>query len=300
MNMRQDKTDKRKSLSVVLATRNEEENIGRVIDSIKDIADEIIIFDEESGDRTKEIAESKGARVVTVKHEAIFHITKQKALDEAKSEWILQLDADEVVTPSLSKEIRRVIKLSDSEILGRKLKNHAKLKLFLRHEKAYETMYGKIGKQTGEVVAFLLPRVNLFVGKPLVHAGVYPDPAIRLIKRGKARFPSKSVHENMEIDGEVAWLFNDLEHHDSPTIGRYIARMNRYTDLSALELAAKKVSKNYWNLFFYTVIKPKLVFLNLYLRHGGYKDGIRGFLWSAFSSMHYPMAYYKYRTNRYT
>ena len=288
-----------KKLSVVLATRNEENNIADCIDSVREIADEVIVVDEESEDRTREIAKLLGARVFKVKHEPIFHKTKQKALDKAKGDWILQLDADERVTPELAQEIKEVIELPDSEIVQRRPKASEKWSLFQRHMRAYEQMYGKIDKETGEVVAFLLPRLNHFIGKPLIHAGVYPDPAIRLIKKDKAWFPAKSVHENMAIEGEVAWLFNDLEHHDSPTIRRYIMRMNRYTDLQSKEFAQKKLSKNLLNLLFYSTLKPKLVFLKLYFRHGGYKDGIRGFLWSAFSSMHFPLAYYKYWTNSY-
>lgn len=287
-------------LSVVLATRNEENNIADCIDSVASIADEIIVVDEESEDRTREIAERMGAKVFKVKHEPIFHKTKQKALDNASGDWILQLDADERVTPGLAKEIMRVIELTDAEIRERRPGNVEKWNLFQRHTEAYQQMYGKMGKETGEIVAFLLPRLNHFIGKPLIHAGVYPDPAIRLIKKGKAWFPAISVHENMEIDGEVAWLFNDLEHHDSPSITRYIMRMNRYTDLQSKEFEQKNLGKNWPNLLFYSTLKPKLVFLKLYIRHGGYKDGIRGFLWSAFSSMHFPMAYYKYCTNRYT
>lgn len=282
-----------KKLSVVLATRNEENNIADCLDSVSTIADELIVVDEDSEDRTREIAERMGAKVYKVEHEPIFHKTKQKALDKASGDWILQLDADERVTPELADEIRKVIEMPDSEILSRKASSD-KEHLFQRHEAAYEDMYGKIGKDTDEVVAFLLPRKNYFIGKPLIHAGVYPDPAIRLVKRNKAHFPAKSVHENMAIDGKVAWLYCDLEHHDSPTINRYIKRMNRYTDLKAEEFADNKLAKSIINLMYYSTLKPKLVFLKLYFRHGGYKDGIRGFLWSAFSSMHFPLAYYKY------
>lgn len=285
-----------KKLSVVLATRNEENNIADCIDSFKEIADEIVIVDESSEDRTREIAERMGAKVYKTDHEPIFHITKQKALDKATGEWILQLDADERVTPELAGEIREVIELSDEDILKRRPRDKQKWSLFKRHEQAYEQMHGRLGKDSGEVVAFLLPRLNHFVGRPLVHAGVYPDPAIRLVKKGKAWFPAKSVHENMEIDGRVAWLFNDLEHHDSPTISRYIMRMNRYTDLQAKEFRERHLPKNVINLLYYSSLKPKSVFLKLYFRHKGYKDGLRGFLWSAFSSMHFTLAYYKYFT----
>ena len=98
----------------------------------------------------------------------------------------------------------------------------------------------------------------------------------------------------MEADGEVGWLFNNLEHHESPTLKRYLARMNRYTDLHADELRVKKVPTNAIYLLLYTCYKPAITFLNLYLRHKGFLDGIRGFLWSAFSALHFPIAYFKY------
>ena len=121
-----------------------------------------------------------------------------------------------------------------------------------------------------------------------------PNGVIRLVRKGKAHFPAKSVHEQMEVDGEVAWLFSDLEHHDSPTFERYLVRMNRYTDLQPEELKEKEIPTNYIQLFNYSTIKPFFTFLNLYFRHLGFLDGMRGFIWSLFSAMHYPLAYFKY------
>jgi glycosyltransferase involved in cell wall biosynthesis len=286
---------KKKKLSVVLSTKNEEENIGPCLESIKDIADEIIIFDEESKDKTREIAQKYGAKVTKVVHVANFHITKQKAIDAATGDWILQLDADERVSPDLAKEIVEVINSNEKELLKRVLSpTFKKLSLFIRHQRLIEEREGHLGKPTGKVVAFFVPRRNFFLGAPLIHAGVYPDGVIRLIKRGFARLPAKSVHELMEIDGEVSWLFNDLEHHDSPTLKRYLDRMNRYTDLHAQELKDKKVPTNYWNLFKYSFLLPTSYFLRLYFRHLGFLDGMRGFIWSVFSALHYPIAYFKY------
>lgn len=277
------------SLSVVYATRNEEENIERSINSIKDIASEIILVDENSTDKTREIAEKFGAKVYLEPHHNIFHITKQKALEKAKSEWILQLDADEVVTPRLSKEIVSVVHGTPSTV-------HSSL--FARHQKLIEERDGRIGMNTGEIVGYFIPRRNMFLGKPLVHAGVYPDGVIRLLKNGKARFPQKSVHEQIELDGEVGWLSGDLLHYDSPTLARYLSRLNRYTDLQANELKEKHLQKNVWNLLLFTVFHPLFTFLNLYFRHKGFLDGVNGFLWSFFSATHFPIAYFKYVTNK--
>lgn len=276
------------SLSVVLATRNEEENIGRCLESVKDIADEMIVVDEYSTDKTVEIAKKLGAKVFLEPHHDIFHITKQKALEMAKGEWILQLDADEVITPELAREIASTVHGSPPTVHN---------KLFERHQKLIEERDGKIGKSTGEIVGYFIPRLNMFLGKPLIHAGVYPDGVIRLVKNGKASFPQKSVHEQISLDGEVSWLSGNLLHYDSPTLKRYLSRLNRYTDLHAEELKSQKLPQNFGSFFLFTVHRPLFTFFNLYFRHLGILDGANGFLWSFFSAMHFPISYFKYLTN---
>ena len=292
-----------RSLSVVLATRNEEANIARCLESVKSVAAEIVVFDEESTDKTRQIAKSFGAKVVKVPHEANFHITKQKAMSAGTGKWLLQLDADEALTPELAKEISHVVSITDSELKEyQELQRfkYAKLwKLFMRHQKLIEARDGGIGRNTGEIVAFFIPRRNMFLGKPLIHAGVYPDAVIRLVKKGKAFLPAKSVHEQMVVGGEVGWLFADLLHMDSPTLSRYVTRLNRYTNLHAGELAARKVPKNALYLLVYTTYQPLRAFANLYLRHRGYLDGLQGFIWTAFSAFHFPIAYFKYWTGEY-
>lgn len=287
-------------LSVVLATRNEEENIGRCLESVKNIANEIIVVDEYSTDKTHEIAESFGAKVFLESHHDIFHITKQKALDKATGDWVLQLDADEVVTLELAKEIMEVISDETPRMVAEGLLRggEKKKKLFIRHQKLIEQRDGQIGKKTGEVVGFFIPRQNMFLGKPLVHAGVYPDGVIRLVKNGKARFPQKSVHEQIELDGEVLWLSGNLLHYDSPTLKRYLSRLNRYTDLKAQELKEDKVSKGLISFFMFVFYYPIITFCKLYFRHLGFMDGVNGFLWSFFSAMHFPISYFKYLTNK--
>ena len=276
-------------ISVVINTRNEEENIARCLESVKSIADEIIIFDEYSTDSTREIAEEFGAKVFLEPHHDIFHITKQKALEQAQGEWILQLDADEVVTKELAKEI-----VSTVHGLPPTVHN----KLFNKHQMLIEQRDGVIGKQTGETVGYFIARRNMFLGKPLIHAGVYPDGVIRLVKKGKARFPSKSVHEQIELEGEVGWLSGDLLHYDSPTLKRYLSRLNRYTDLKAQELKSSKIPKNIFSFLRFTFLLPTYYFLLLFIRHKGFLDGVNGFLWSFFSALHYPIAYFKYVTNK--
>ena len=276
-------------LSVVLATRNEEENIKRCLESVKDIVSEIIIFDEYSTDSTREIAEKLGAKVYLEKHHDIFHITKQKALEKAKGEWILQLDADEVVSEELAEQVLAIINNQESIININPL--------FERHQQLIEERDGEIGKDTGPVVGYFIPRRNMFLGKPLIHAGMYPDGVNRLVKRGYARFPQKSVHEQIELDGRVGWLSGDLLHYDSPTLKRYLSRLNRYTDLKAQELKNSKPPKNLWSFFKFIILHPTYHFLLLFIRHLGFLDGVNGFLWSFFSALHFPIAYFKYVTD---
>jgi glycosyltransferase involved in cell wall biosynthesis len=276
-------------LSVVLATRNEEENIGRCLKSVKEIADEIIVVDENSTDKTLEIAKSFGASVYKEPHHEIFHITKQIALEKATGEWILQLDADEVVTPKLSQQINEVVN-------GTYI--YKSNSLFDRHQRLIEKRDGPIGNNSDNIVGYFIPRRNMFLGKPLIHAGVYPDGVIRLVKKGYAHFPQKSVHEQISLSGKVSWLSQDILHYDSPTLAKYLVRLNRYTDLKARELAENKVGKNIWNFLKFSLLFPNYYFLLLYIRHLGFLDGARGFLWSFFSATHFPIAYFKYITSK--
>jgi glycosyltransferase involved in cell wall biosynthesis len=283
------KHQKPRGISIYMRVKDEQGWIAVSIASIKDIADEIIVVDEHSTDKTREIAEGLGAKVYLETHHDIFHITKQKALDLATGDWILQLDADEIVTPELAKEINDLVK-HGKQPRGPK-------ELFLRHQKLIEERDGRIGKDSDEIEGYFIARKNMFLGKPLIHAGVYPDGAIRLVKKGKARFPQKSVHEQMEVDGKVGWLENDMEHYDSPTLKRYFTRLNRYTDLHAGQLKERHAPKNIFYFIYYSIFKSFDIFIKLFFFRKGFLDGVNGFLWSFFSSLHYPIAYFKYLTS---
>lgn len=287
-------------LSVVLAVKNEKENLARCLDAIKSIADEIVIFDDGSTDDTIAIAKKYGAKVTEYKRKGNFHETKQKAIEAATGDWILQLDADEVVTPELAKEIVELINSSDPESLQKQKakKNLRQWRLFERHQRIVEERDGKFGRKSDPMVAYFIPRRNMFLGKPLIHGGVYPDAAIRLLKKGKAYLPAKSVHEQMKVDGRIGWLFSDLEHFDSPTLRRYLDRANRYTDLTSDKFKEENVKRNLWNLFMYTFYKPVVTFSLLFFRHLGFLDGIRGFLWAFFSGAHHTIAYWKYYASK--
>lgn len=283
-------------LSVVLATYNEEKNIGDCLESVRDIADEIIVVDGSSADKTADIAKRMGAKVVVTDNPEIFHINKQKALDLAVYEWILQLDADERVTDNLAAEIKRVINMTKHEVLEHQ-KSLRDQKLFLRHQKLIEKRDGKIGSETDEINAFFVPRLNFFLGRYLRYGGVYPDGVIRLMKRGKARFPCKDVHEQIEVIGKVGWLENPLRHIDSPTFIRYIRRNNKYVSLLAQSFREKSLEKNFYSGLKYLFFMPAWWFLLTFIRHKGYKDSWQGFVFSFFSAIRFPRAYIIYLKN---
>lgn len=283
----------KQKLSVVLATFNEEENIGTCLESVKELADEIVVVDGSSIDKTREIARSFGAKIIKTTNPPIFHINKQKALEEASGKWILQLDADERVTPELSREIEEVIEMSDKK-LEEYQKNLLEKRLFLRHQTLLEKRDGSIDIKTGQYAAFFLPRLNYFLGKFLKYGGVYPDGVIRLVKNGKAHFPAKSVHEQIVVDGRVGWLQNPLLHIDSLIFKRYLERNSKYINLVRDELARDKVDKDPAQFLNYFLLKPIFWFFMTQIRHKGILDGFQGLVFSFFSALRFPRAYWRY------
>lgn len=283
------------NLSVCLATFNEEEHIKDLISSVRTIADEIIVVDGSSTDKTASIAQKMGATVVVTDNPRIFHINKQKAMDMAKGEWILQMDADERISPALAAEITHVITMNQQEIEQYQAQLPLK-NLFLRHQQLIDERDGQVGKRTGEYVAFYIPRKNYFLGRFLRYGGVYPDGVIRLIRRGKAYLPSKDVHEQMVVNGKVGWLQNDILHYDSPTFKRYIARNNRYIALITDEMKQSRLPKSPVNFITYMCIKPVSWFIMTQLRHKGILDGWQGVVFSFFSALRFPRAYLRYIT----
>lgn len=248
-------------LSLCIATFNEEAFIKYPLNSAIDLVDEVIIVDGGSEDKTIEIAKSYGPKVKIIKTDnpSMFHINKQKAIEAAKGDWILQLDADEALSEELMKEIKEII-TSESAKDG-----------------------------------YWIPRKNWFLTRFLTKGGIYPDYTIRLYKNGKAHFPLTSVHENVEVKGEVGHIKTDLLHYADPDFRRYLARWNRYTSLDVEDMIKNREKPN---AFMYFVVKPKLTFFSIYFRHRGFQDGFPGFVWALFSSIRYWVIYIKWWSNK--
>lgn len=283
-------------LSVAIATFNEEKNIKECLESVKEIADEIVIVDGTSTDKTVELAKNFGAKVLVTENHPIFHINKQKSFELSNGDWILYLDADERISKKLAEEIVKVINLTSEEAEGyqRALKNR---QLFLRHQKLIEQRDGQVGTESGEYVAYFFPRLNYFLGKYLKYGGVYPDGVIRLFKKDKAYLPAKDVHEQMVVNGRVGWLQHDLIHMADPTFSRYLQRNSRYIELIKDQMKQDKIGKGLIQVINYFLIKPTWWFFLTYIRHKGLLDGWPGFVFSLFSALRFPRAYWRYLTD---
>jgi len=246
-------------ISVVLATHNEAANIANCLESVKSFADEIIVVDGDSTDETVAIAESFGAQVITTKNTINFHINKQKAIDAAKGDLILQLDADEVVTAELA-----VFVVEQDKVLSNTLPTDAPMAWYIR-------------------------RKNDFLGQFLRKGGQYPDPVIRLFYRGKARLPQKNVHEQFTVDGIIGTADGHLLHFPYPTLASYLEKYNRYTSFEAGRLWKIGVRPSVLRTVKAFLFDPIITFYTLFLRHRGYVDGWRGFLFASLSALHHPM-----------
>lgn len=250
------------TISVAIATYNEEKNIIKCLEAIATWVDEIVIADGASQDKTIELASKyKNVKIIKTTNKPMFHINKNIAIEGCTSNWILQLDADEIVTPELKQEILSILKLDPDSI-----------------------------KENG----FWIKRKNYFLGSFLKKGGQYPDPTIRFYKKGKGKLPCVDVHEQAKIDGQVGWLKNDLEHYADTSFSLYLLRHNRYTTLLAKELQEKHTKINFINFINFYLLKPTWWFLMTFFRHKGLYDGFPGFVFSFYSGLRFPIAYTKY------
>ncbi len=248
---------KKTTLSIAIATYNEEKNIAKCLDAVKSWVDEIVIVDGESSDNTVKIAQKHPkVRLISTTNKPMFHLNKQMAIDACKSDWILQLDADEIVTPALKTEILKTIP---------------------------DTKYN----------GFWLKRQNYFLGRFLKKGGVYPDPTLRLYRRGLGKLPCRDVHEQAVVEGAVATLKNDLLHYADPNFSRYLLRNDRYTSLLASDFKKAGLKTGPLTFIQYFIFKPLYWFFLAYFRHKGFVDGFPGFVFAWYSSLRFPIAYIK-------
>ncbi len=189
------------TLSVVMIARDEGWRIRAALESVRDLADEILLGDNGSEDDTRAIDAKLGVRVLDVPFDG-YGTTKQRVVDAATGDWILALDADEVIPPELAAEIRAAI------------------------------------AEPGAPAAFHLPRQAWFLGRRIRHGGWGRDEVLRLFRRGRGRYDDALVHEQIHVEGPTGRLTHFLQHHTDPSLPRYLAKIDRYSSLAARRLAA--------------------------------------------------------------
>ncbi|HEX4005548.1 MAG TPA: glycosyltransferase family 2 protein [Acidobacteriaceae bacterium] len=244
------------TLSVALITKNEEANLERTLASVR-WADERVIVDSGSTDRTAEIARTFAAKFFVEDWKG-FAAQKNSALAKCTGDWVLSLDADEEVSPELAAEIRALL-------AGTPVRD-----------------------------AYFLPRRNFFLGRWMRHGGYYPDRKLRLFRRGCAHFEERTVHETMRSTGPAGRLRGDLLHHAYSTLDAYIEHMNRYSALAAEQAVANgKASRGVLAFVGNVYGNPAATFLYNYLFRGGFLDGREGFLQHFYHSGYVSWKYAK-------
>lgn len=188
-------------ISVVVITLNEADRIPALLDSAK-FADEVIVVDSGSADATAEICRTAGARVVAHPWEG-YARQKQLAMDLASGNWVLNLDADERISPALAAEIREAIRNAPADVCG-----------------------------------FSMPRLSRYLGRWIRHGGWYPDRKVRLVRKGCGKWTGSGLHEKLEVTGAVRPLSSPILHEVYRNISDQIQTIDRFSGVYAGERKA--------------------------------------------------------------
>jgi glycosyltransferase involved in cell wall biosynthesis len=241
-------------LSVVIITLNEEDRIEDALKSCTGIADEIVIVDGYSTDKTVEIAGKYGAKVY-MNPFVDFGSQKNLALDKAGNQWVLNLDADERVSGTLEIEIRQLKQKPDNEI---------------------------------DADGFLIKRKTFYLGRWIKHSGWYPDQKLRLFRKDKSRWQGR-IHEGLILEGKTGKIEGDILHFTYRNITDHINRLNRYSHMQAEDIARKKKKL----LYLRALLLPPVTFIRFYLWKLGILDGLPGLVIALISSWATAMKYLK-------
>jgi glycosyltransferase involved in cell wall biosynthesis len=236
----------RQSVSCSIVVFNEEQQIRECLETAKWM-DEIIIVDAYSTDQTKKICEQYTNHVFQRKWNG-FGEQKNFAIEQATSDWVFILDADERITPELRDEIENIL-----------------------------ASYTPDGP-----VAFSVPRKNFHFGKFITSAGCYPDYQLRLFRRGVGRLNDEEPHNKFVFQGVGTHLKAPLEHYTERKIQDYLRKHGNFTSLGAKERRKTKQTV-YWSDL---ALRPLLTFYKYYIVRQGFRDGIQGFFVSVFAGMY--------------
>ena len=253
-------------VSVVISAYNEETNIKNCISSTKELADEIVVVDNSSSDKTLEIAKRSDALVFSQENDPLnIDLQKNFGFSKATGDWILSLDADERITPELTKEIRSIVSAKGGWASG---------------PNGYE-----------------IPRKNIIFGKWIEHTGWYPDYQLRLFKKGTGKFVSAKVHEPIVVSGGTEQLSSPMIHENYQSINQFLSRMIVYTESEAQAL----IEGGYRLQIMDAIRMPFQEFLRRFFSQEGYKDGIHGLILSLLMSFYHFVIFLKiWEENKFT
>lgn len=243
------------TLTVSIITLNEERNLARTLESVKSFADEIVIVDSGSTDKTEEIAKNFNAKFYFQKWLG-YGLQRNKAIDLATSEWVLNIDADEEISPDLACEIKKIKENKNSK---------------------YEV--------------YKINFMSVCFGKKIKYGGWSNSYRIRLFKKSAGRFNKNNVHEEFIYKGGVGKIKQYIYHHSYSDLADYFEKFNKYTTLGAIEYYKKNKKANLFSIVFSPVFK----FLRMYVFRLGFLDGLEGFLLATTSSLYTMVKYYKLR-----
>jgi glycosyltransferase involved in cell wall biosynthesis len=230
-------------LSVTVITLNEEKNIGECLESVK-WADEILVVDSNSSDKTVDTARQFGAKVISNPWPG--HIQQKNfAVDHASGEWILSLDADERVSEELKCEIQNL-------------------------------MCSRIEEYSG----YRMPRKNFYLGKWILHSGWYPDYKIRLFRKDAGRWSGINPHDSVTVDGKVGILRGDILHYSYKDVTHNLKTIDNFSTIGSGELFRKGRVATAFDL----AIRPVVVFFKKYIVKLGFLDGWQGFIIAGLTS----------------
>jgi len=230
-------------ITATVITLNEEHNIAAALESLA-WADEIVVVDSQSGDRTVEIARTFTDRVYSRPWPG-YSAQKNYAAEQATHDWIFSLDADERVSKELAAELQQLKRGGEPRAAG-----------------------------------YRMPRLTFYLGRWIKHSGWRPDHKLRLYHRKRAQWQGDYVHETLQANGEVRMLTGDILHYTVRDAGEHHLRMNRYTTLAAQQKYSQGKRTTLASLF----VSPVAVFLRSYIFKLGFLDGIPGLAIARFSA----------------
>jgi glycosyltransferase involved in cell wall biosynthesis len=290
------------TLSVVIITHNEEANLSRTLESVKPlVADgkgEVIVVDSGSTDRTLEIAESFGAKVFVEEWKG-YAAQKNSAIDKATGDWILSLDADEELETGTASTIHLLTSkpdgLTETDLQNITLAGGGDsldtVEIVMALEESVDLNFKKAEDIPLALSGYWLPRKNFFLGRWIRRGGFWPDPKLRLFRRGYGRFENRAVHETVKVDGYAATIkAGALIHHSYPTLSDYIEHMNRYSSLGAeMVVAGGYRGFSVINI----VLRPLATFIYNYFFRLGFLDGREGLLLHLYHAIYVSWKYAK-------